>query len=355
MQLQGVLPIAYCLLPFNMKVTIDNITIEVEPGTTIMQAARQIGPHIAPPAMCYYEPLKASGGKCRGCLVKVTAGSEKDPRPMPKLIPSCMTQVQDGMVVENTISEQVIEARKGIVEFLLLNHPLDCPVCDQAGECHLQDFAFEHGVSNTRTVEERNTYHPQDLGDKIQLHMNRCILCYRCVYTADQITDGRVHGVMGRGDHAEISTYIEKAIDNDFSGNIIDVCPVGALTDKTYRFKSRVWFSKPMNAHRNCEKCCGKTEVWYKGDEVIRVTARKNQWGEVTEFICNSCRFDHKKTSDWTIEGPANTAKNSVMSANKYGKSAITPAFPIQQAAEQYKLIDDDRDRTFSETQKVLN
>jgi NADH-quinone oxidoreductase subunit G len=338
-----------------MKVTIDNITIDVEPGTTIMNAARQIGPHIAPPAMCYYEPLKASGGKCRGCLVKVTAGSEKDPRPMPKLVPSCITQVQDGMIVENTINEQVLETRKGIVEFLLLNHPLDCPVCDQAGECHLQDFSFEHGVDKTRTVEERNTFEPVDLGPYIKLNMNRCILCYRCVYTADQITDGRVHGVMHRGDHAEISTYIEKAIDNDFSGNVIDVCPVGALTDKTYRFKSRVWFSKPEDASCNCGKCSGKVTLWYRGDEVIRVTARKNEWGEVKEFICNTCRFERKKTSDWTLEGPTKIARNSVISANKYGANTIKPAFPLKQAAQQYKQINDDRDRSFLEPQKQLN
>ena len=330
-----------------MKVTIDNITLEVEQGTTIMQAARQIGPEIAPPAMCYYEPLKASGGKCRGCLVKVTAGSEKDPRPMPKLVPACLTQVQDGMIVENTINEEVLETRRGIVEFLLLNHPLDCPVCDQAGECHLQDFSFEHGVSNTRTAEERNTFEPTDLGPNIQLHMNRCILCYRCVYTADQITDGRVHGVMNRGDHAEISTYIGKAIDNDFSGNIIDVCPVGALTDKTYRFKSRVWFSKPVEAHCDCEKCSGQVTLWYKGDEVIRVTGRKNQWGEVKEFICNTCRFDRKKTSEWTIDGPTQISRHSVISANKYGANLIQPALPISQAARDYKLINDDRDRSF--------
>ncbi len=338
-----------------MKVTIDNIVVEVEPGTTIMQAARQISHEIAPPAMCYYEPLKASGGKCRGCLVKVTAGSEKDPRPMPKLVPSCITQAQDGMIVENTINEQVLETRKGIVEFLLLNHPLDCPVCDQAGECHLQDFAFEHGVESTRTVEERNTFEPQDLGDKIQLHMNRCILCYRCVYTADQITDGRVHGVMGRGDHAEISTYIEKAIDNDFSGNIIDVCPVGALTDKTYRFKNRVWFTKPIDAHCDCKKCSGKVQLWYRGDEVIRVTGRKNEWGEVLDFICNECRFDKKETKNWTIEGPSKIYKSSVISANKYAKNMIKPAWALQQAAEQYKKIDDDRDRSFLKEVKVLN
>ncbi|MEY4538578.1 MAG: hypothetical protein RLZZ306_335 [Bacteroidota bacterium] len=338
-----------------MKVTIDNITIDVEPGTTIMNAARQIGPHIAPPAMCYYEPLKGSGGKCRGCLVKVTAGSEKDPRPMPKLVPSCITQVQEGMIVENTVNEQVIETRKGIVEFLLLNHPLDCPVCDQAGECHLQDFSFEHGVSSTRTVEERNTFEPVDLGPYIKLNMNRCILCYRCVYTADQITDGRVHGVMNRGDHAEISTYIEKAIDNDFSGNVIDVCPVGALTDRTYRFKSRVWFSKPEDASCNCGKCSGKVTLWYRGDEVIRVTARKNEWGEVKEFICNTCRFERKRTSDWTLEGPTKISRHSVISANKYTANTILPAFSLTQAAKEYKQIDDSRDTSFLVPQKQLN
>ncbi len=338
-----------------MKVTIDNITIDVEPGTTIMNAARQIGPHIAPPAMCYYEPLKGSGGKCRGCLVKVTAGSEKDPRPMPKLVPSCITQVQEGMIVENTVNEQVIETRKGIVEFLLLNHPLDCPVCDQAGECHLQDFSFEHGVSKTRTVEERNTFEPVDLGPYIKLNMNRCILCYRCVYTADQITDGRVHGVMNRGDHAEISTYIEKAIDNDFSGNVIDVCPVGALTDRTYRFKSRVWFSKPEDASCNCGKCSGKVTLWYRGDEVIRVTARKNEWGEVKEFICNTCRFERKRTSDWTLEGPTKISRHSVISANIYTANTILPAFSLTQAAKEYKQIDDSRDTSFLVPQKQLN
>jgi len=307
-----------------MKVTIDNITLEVEQGTTIMQAARQIGPEIAPPAMCYYEPLKASGGKCRGCLVKVTAGSEKDPRPMPKLVPACLTQVQDGMIVENTINEEVLETRRGIVEFLLLNHPLDCPVCDQAGECHLQDFSFEHGVSNTRTAEERNTFEPTDLGPNIQLHMNRCILCYRCVYTADQITDGRVHGVMNRGDHAEISTYIGKAIDNDFSGNMIDVCPVGALTDKTFRFKSRVWFLKPMEAECACDKCSGKAVLWMFGNEIYRVTARKDKYGEVetiddkTAWICNDCRFEKKDPSKWNILGPRKIDRHSVISQGKY-------------------------------------
>lgn len=300
------------------KVTIDGKTIEVADGTTILQAARMIGPDVAPPTMCYYSKLKTSGGYCRTCLVEVSKGSEKDPRPMPKLVASCRTTVMDGMEVKNNTSEKVTDARKGVVEFLLLNHPLDCPVCDQAGECHLQDLSYEHGSAKTRTDFERRNFEKINIGNYVQLHMNRCILCYRCVKVADQITDGRVHGVINRGDHAEISTYIENAIDNDFSGNVIDVCPVGALTDKTFRFKSRVWFTKPENAHRNCPTCSGKVVVWKKGDDILRVTGRKDQWGEVEEFICNTCRFETKKASDWTIEGPTHVNNHSVISANHY-------------------------------------
>jgi len=343
------------IAPQLIKVTIDGKEVQVPVGTSILEAARMIGPEVAPPAMCYYKPLKGTGGKCRACLVKVTAGSEKDPRPMPKLVASCITQAQDGMKVENYSSPEVIEARKGVVEFLLINHPLDCPVCDQAGECHLQDFSFEHGTGGTRFEEDRRTFEREDIGDKIQLHMNRCILCYRCVYTADQITNKRVHGVMNRGDHSEISTYISNAIDNDFSGNMIDVCPVGALTDKTYRFKNRVWFSKPVDAHCDCEKCSGKVTLWYRGEEVIRVTARKNQWGEVEEFICNTCRYDRKKTSDWTIEGPMKVARHSVISANKYSNKLVEkPSFALKYAAQNYKEIDDDRpyDKNLSEIKK---
>ena len=303
-----------------MKVTIDGIEIEVPEGTTILQAARMIGPVVAPPAMCYYSKLKTSGGYCRTCLCEVTKGSEKDPRPMPKLVASCRTTVMDGMEVTNQLSKRVLEARSGVVEFLLLNHPLDCPICDQAGECDLQDLSYYHGNYSTRTDFERRTFEKIDIGDLIQLHMTRCILCYRCVKVAEQITDGRVHGVINRGDLSEISTYIKEAIDNDFSGNMIDVCPVGALTDKTFRFKSRVWFTKPVDAHRDCPKCAGKVVLWYKGEDVLRVTGRKDQWGEVDEFICNECRFEKKKTSDWIIEGVRNISRHSVISANKYKK-----------------------------------
>jgi NADH-quinone oxidoreductase subunit G len=301
-----------------MKVTIDGKEIDVPKGTTILQAARMIGPEVAPPAMCYYTKLKTSGGYCRTCIVKVTQGSTANPTPMPKPVASCRTEVMDGMVVENFTNPEVLEARKGVVEFLLINHPLDCPVCDQAGECKLQDLGYENGSAKTRYEFKRREFEVIDIGDKIKLHMNRCIMCFRCVKVAEQITDGRVHGVINRGDAAEISTYIEQAIDNDFSGNVIDVCPVGALTDKTFRFKQRVWFTKPVDAHRNCDKCSGKARVWLKGEEVVRVTARKDQWDEVEEFICNGCRYDHKKTSDWVIEGPSPVIRASVISQNHY-------------------------------------
>ena len=300
------------------KVTIDNITIEVPAGTTILNAARQIGGDVVPPAMCYYSKLEGSGGKCRTCLVEVSKGSEKDPRPMPKLVASCRTTVMDGMEVKSITSEKVLDARKGVVEMLLINHPLDCPICDQAGECDLQDLSYAHGTAGTRYEFERRTFDKEDIGDYIQLHMTRCILCYRCVFTAEQLTGRREHGVLDRGDHAEISTLIGKALDNEFIGNVIDVCPVGALTDRTFRFKNRVWFTKPVDAHRDCPTCSGKVRLWMRGDEVFRVTARKDKWGEVEEFICNDCRFHKKQTSDWVIEGPSKVNRHSVISQNHY-------------------------------------
>jgi NADH-quinone oxidoreductase subunit G len=312
--------------PQTIKVTVDNITIDVKPGTTILEAARQIGGDVTPPAMCFYSKLEGSGGKCRTCLVEVSKGSEKDPRAMPKLVASCRTGVMDGMEVKNITSDKVRDARAGVVEFLLMNHPLDCPVCDQAGECHLQDLGYDHGKEGTRYEFERRTFDPIDIGPYIKLHMNRCILCYRCVYTADQVGEGcRKHGILHRGDHAEIATYIEQSLDNDKIGNVIDVCPVGALTDKTFRFKNRVWFTNPVNAHRNCDKCCGEVVLWNRGEEVLRVTARKDEWGEVANtsegtsgWICNTCRFEKKEATDWIIEGPVTVERHSVINQGHY-------------------------------------
>lgn len=300
------------------KVTIDGKSIDVPAGTTILNAARMIGGDIVPPAMCYYSKLKTSGGYCRTCIVRVAQGSAANPTPIPKPVASCRTTVADGMVVENITSAEILEARAGVVEFLLINHPLDCPVCDQAGECSLQDLAYENGKMQTRNEFRRREFEKIDIGDYIQLHMTRCIMCWRCVKVAEQLTDGRVHGVINRGDAAEISTYIKEAIDNEMSGNMVDVCPVGALTDKTFRFKSRVWFTKPVDAHRDCPKCTGKTRLWFKGDEVLRVTGRKDEYGEVVDFICNDCRYHKKELTDWVIEGPSKINRHSVIAQNHY-------------------------------------
>ncbi len=338
----------------NFKVPIDNITVEVAPGTTILNAARMIGGDVTPPAMCYYSKLEGSGGKCRTCLVEVSKGSTADERPMPKLVASCRTNVMDGMEVKNITSPRVQDARAGVVEFLLMNHPLDCPICDQAGECHLQDLGYEHGAEGTRYEFDRRTFVKEDFGPYIKLHMTRCILCYRCTYVADQLTDTRGHGIVDRGDHAAISTYIQKAIDNDFSGNMIDVCPVGALTDKTFRFKQRVWFTKPMYAHRDCDKCCGEVTLWNRGEDVMRVTARKDTWGEVQDskktgkpgWICNTCRFDKKNTSDWTIEKPADISRHSVINQNHYEQNLVMPDETIAKVMKgrQPKLLMDIHD-----------
>jgi len=248
------------------------------------------------------------------------------------------------MEIKSITSQRVLDARAGVVEFLLLNHPLDCPICDQAGECHLQDLSYEHGKNGTRYEFQRRTFKKRDLGQYIQLHMTRCILYYRCVFTADQVSEKRVHGVLDRGDHAEIATYIEQNLNNEFIGNVIDVCPVGALTDKTFRFKNRVWFTKPMTAHRDCDKCCGEVTLWMRGDEVFRVTARKDEWGEIktsektgkTGWICNDCRFDKKKASDWTIEGLAPIDRHSVIGQGKY-KGLKKPEETIQKVLDGRK------------------
>lgn len=325
------------------KVTIDGVSIEVEAGTTILNAARKIGGDLVPPAMCYYSKLKGSGGKCRVCLVEISKGSEANPNPMPKLQASCCTPIADGMEVKNMTSQKVQDMRKGVVEFLLINHPLDCPICDQAGECDLQNLGFDYGAQTTRYQEGRRTFDKIDIGDKIQLHMTRCILCYRCTYVADQLTPHRDHGVLNRGDASEISTYISHAIDNDFSGNMIDVCPVGALTDKTFRFKSRVWFLKPYRAHRQCshEKCNGQVDLWMFGNDVYRVTARKDEYHEVESFICNECRFEHKNKADWTIEGPRKLEKWSVINQGKYMKRTAEVNIDTEKAL----LLGRDQDR----------
>ncbi len=200
------------------KLTIDDREVEVAPGITVLQACEQVGIEI--PRFCYHERL-AIAGNCRMCLVEM----ERSPKP----IASCAMSVADGMVIR-TNTAMVKKAREGVMEFLLINHPLDCPICDQGGECDLQDQAMVYGRGRNRFHENKRAVEEKDLGPLIKTCMTRCIHCTRCIRFMDDIAGVSELGAVYRGEHMEIDTYIQKGLDSELSGNIIDLCPVGALT-----------------------------------------------------------------------------------------------------------------------------
>lgn len=211
------------------KLLIDNKAVEVQEGLTIIQACKEAGIEI--PHFCYHEKL-AIAGNCRMCLVEV----EK----FPKLVASCAMNVANNMVI-HTKSDKVQKAREGVMEFLLINHPLDCPICDQGGECDLQDQAFKYGAGKSRFSHNKRAVPNKDMGPLVKTEMNRCIHCMRCVRFATDIAGIEEIGTKNRGEDAEIITYVEESLQSEMSGNIIDLCPVGALTAKPYAFKSRSW------------------------------------------------------------------------------------------------------------------
>jgi NADH-quinone oxidoreductase subunit G len=208
---------------------IDGRTVQAPKGSMIIQAADAAG--ITIPRFCYHEKLSIAAN-CRMCLVDV----EKAPKPMP----ACATPVMDGMKVY-TRSKRALDAQRNVMEFLLINHPLDCPICDQGGECELQDLAMGYGRSVSRFTERKRVVADEDLGPLISTDMTRCIHCTRCVRFMSEIAGTTELGGMGRGEHLEIGTYIGKSLESELSGNVIDVCPVGALTNKVYRFRARAW------------------------------------------------------------------------------------------------------------------
>src|SRR5215470_954881 len=213
------------------KITVDGETIEVPDNSMLLPALLDHGLQI--PHYCYHPKLSIDGS-CRMCLVKVEG--------LPKLTISCNTPVRDGMVVD-TRSPEVVKARQGVLELLLVNHPLDCPICDQAGECFLQDYAFEYGTRTARTQEPRRKLLKRvDVGPRVVLDQERCILCRRCVRFCKEITETRELAVFNLGDRSVIDTFPGEPLTNDYSINTADICPVGALLSKDFHHKMRVWF-----------------------------------------------------------------------------------------------------------------
>src|SRR6267154_3594915 len=212
-----------------LKIEIDGKQTEVENGQTVMEAANGLGIYI--PHFCYHKKLSIAAN-CRMCLVQV----EKAPKPLP----ACSTPVTNGMKVF-THSEQAVTAQKGVMEFLLINHPLDCPICDQGGECQLQDLAVGYGSSASRYQEEKRVVVNKNLGPLISTDMTRCIHCTRCVRFGQEVAGIMELGMAGRGEHVEILTFVGRTVDSEVSGNVIDLCPVGALTSKPFRYTARTW------------------------------------------------------------------------------------------------------------------
>ncbi len=270
--------------------TIDGKQIEVPAGTTIIQAAKKLG--ISIPHYCYHSALPIAGN-CRICLVEVDR--------QPKLQISCYTPVAEGMVVK-THSPKVLEARKSVLEFLLVNHPLDCPVCDQSGECKLQDYYMAHGLYNSRLadVKVKKEKKAFSIGPTVMLDQERCILCTRCVRFTDNITQTHELGIFNRGDHSQLDVYPGQQLDNNYSGNVVDICPVGALTDKDFRFKCRVWYlEKTPSVCPSCSMGCNITVEWdksrphaYKEARVMRLKPRLNP--DVNSYwICDKGRYNY--------------------------------------------------------------
>jgi NADH-quinone oxidoreductase subunit G len=277
-----------------VTLTIDGRAITVEKGKTVLQAAVESG--ISVPYYCYHPGISIDGS-CRVCIVKI----EK----MPKLQTSCSTVCTEGMVVQ-TRAPDVIEARAGVFEFLLINHPLDCPVCDKGGECPLQDFSYTFGPDQSRMEFPRRTFDGDgvkadvDFGPTLMLNRNRCILCTRCVrFMRDVETDAQIN-IIDRGYGSEIATFQEEGVHSLISGNLMDVCPVGAITTKDYRFKSRPW-DNPIAVDTICTLCakgCNTTAwlkakpEWAKGARLIRFTPRFNP--DINSYwMCDIGRFDY--------------------------------------------------------------
>ena len=268
------------------KIKIDGIEIEVANGTTVIQACEQVGAEV--PRFCYHERLSIAGN-CRMCLVEVKG--------MPKPQASCALGVTDLRPGPNgeppevfTRTPIVRKAREGVMEFLLINHPLDCPICDQGGECDLQDQSMAYGVDKNRFIENKRAVEDKYLGPLVKTSMNRCIHCTRCVRFTTEVAGVEEMGAIGRGEDTEITTYLEKSMSSELQGNVIDLCPVGALTSKPYEFKARPWELRNNESIDVMDAVGSAIRIDVRGREVMRILPRQND--DVNEeWISDKTRF----------------------------------------------------------------
>ncbi len=288
------------------KITIDGKEIEFKQGQTIIQAAEDNGIEI--PHFCYHPKLSISGN-CRICLVEVER--------MPKLVIACATIASEGMVV-HTNSEKTIAARNAVMEFILINHPLDCPICDEAGECKLQDYAYQHSIGESRFVEEKVHKDKRvQLGPHVMFDGERCISCSRCIRFCDEVAKDSELTFVKRGDKVTITTFPGEQLDNPYSLNVVDICPVGALTNSDFRFKARVWdMSRTNSICYGCSRGCN-IEIWVRNNEILRLTPRHNE--EVNSYwMCDHGRlntFKFVNASD-RIDSPQLRVDGSLQTVN---------------------------------------
>lgn len=276
-----------------VEIELDGKKVETLEGSMIMHAAEQAGTYI--PHFCYHKKLSIAAN-CRMCLVDV----EKMPKPMP----ACATPVSQGMIVR-TKSEKAIKAQQSVMEFLLINHPLDCPICDQGGECQLQDLAVGYGGSTSRYEEEKRVVFHKDVGPLISMEeMSRCIHCTRCVRFGQEVAGAMELGMSHRGEHAEIETFIGQSIDSELSGNMIDICPVGALTSKPFRYSARTWELSRRKSISPHDSTGANLIVQVKNNKVMRVVPLENE--DINEcWIADRDRFSYEAlNSDERITAP---------------------------------------------------
>jgi len=249
-----------------VEIELDGKKVEVPPGSMVMDAANKLGTYV--PHFCYHKKLSIAAN-CRMCLVEVEKA--------PKAMPACATPVSPGMIVR-THSDKAVAAQKSVMEFLLINHPLDCPICDQGGECQLQDLAVGYGKGDSRYAEEKRVVAPKEAGPLISMEeMSRCIQCTRCVRFGQEVAGVMEFGMVGRGEHSEITTFVGKSVDSEVSGNMIDLCPVGALTSKPFRYSARPWELQRRRSVSPHDSLGSNLIVQVKGGKVMRVLPLENE------------------------------------------------------------------------------